>query len=80
MEDILNQANQGRLVTQAIPKPTGRAAPSAAAHGVAVPKVGQRANSLPVMPGSFSGRKTHDAIKRDNPGREWYNGTGIAPG
>lgn len=79
MEDILDQAGQGRLVTQAIPK-TVRAGSSAASHGVAVPKVGRRADSLPVLPGSFSGRKTHDAIKRENPGREQYTGMGIAPG
>ena len=79
MEDILNQASQGRLVTKAIPK-TVRAGSTAAAHGVAAPKVGRRASSIPVMPGSFSGRKTHEAIKRENPGREWYDGTGIAPG
>ena len=79
MEDILNQAGQGRLVTAAIPK-TVRAGSTAAAHGVAAPKVGRRASSIPVMPGSFSGKKMQDAIKRDNPGREWYNGTGIAPG
>ena len=55
MEDILNQASHGKLVTKAIPK-TIRAGSSAAAHGVAVPKVGQRGSSLPVMLGSFSGR------------------------
>eukprot|EP00227_Mantoniella_beaufortii_P022007 CAMPEP_0197575336 /NCGR_PEP_ID=MMETSP1326-20131121/774_1 /TAXON_ID=1155430 /ORGANISM="Genus nov. species nov., Strain RCC2288" /LENGTH=132 /DNA_ID=CAMNT_0043138091 /DNA_START=52 /DNA_END=447 /DNA_ORIENTATION=+ len=82
MEDILNNAGRGKFVTAAVPKKSKdvRAGSTAAAHGVAVPRVGQKAHSLPIMPGT-SGRKLQDAIRRENPpGREAYNGQGIPRG